>query len=430
VAQTSPSGLLDPPALAAESSPVTGALSALVYRSRAVQPLSGTELHWLTQIAQSRNRASNITGVIVYDDECFYQWLEGPRDSVMRVMESIRRDPRHRDLEVLDEHPAASRQFGGWAMKLATASRRSAPWQLDTITAPAAIITDLRLHPDYVPALLLQLSTVSEQLWRGEPLTTIPKLAAPALQDLIRTIVVPQLLARHGALPSRHGQSRARDLAHLLIAVDPSPVAAFIKAMPRLARSGNALLSDLVEPAARALGDLWQDDECSEFDVAIGLSRLQNTVRLLETGAGSCCPVVPFEGEVPKPSVLVVPEPGERHTLGAALDSDVLWQAGWTPQSEFPVSDAALQALVDDTWFDALDLSLSPAFQRRHWLPRVTATIAAARRASRNPGLVVVVGGRVFHEMQDATAIVGADAGSGTAVRVDALILGQMNGEH
>jgi hypothetical protein len=86
--------------------------------------------------------------------------------------------------------------------------------------------------------------------------------------------------------------------------------------------------------------------------------------------------------------------------------------------------------MVDDTWFDALDLSLSVAFRREHWLPRVTATIAKVRAASRNPGLVVIVGGRAFTEMSGAAALVGADAGSASAWHVDEVILRELAAAH
>jgi hypothetical protein len=122
------------------------------------------------------------------------------------------------------------------------------------------------------------------------------------------------------------------------------------------------------------------------------------------------------------PAVLIVPEPGEMHLLNSVLDSDVLADAGWDPLTEFPASDEALQDLMADSWFDALDLSLSPSMRRDGWLPRVTQTIALARHASRNPALVVVVGGRIFAEDQGAGARVGADAITTTAMRTERAI--------
>jgi hypothetical protein len=126
----------------------------------------------------------------------------------------------------------------------------------------------------------------------------------------------------------------------------------------------------------------------------------------------------------PSGAVLIAPEPGELHQLGAVLESEVLWNAGWAPRCEYPADDKSLQDLVSATWFDALDVSLSAAFQREHWLPRLTKTIEAARQASRNPALLVVVGGRIFVDTKTSGADVGADLTSLTSVDVEGLIRG------
>jgi hypothetical protein len=152
--------------------------------------------------------------------------------------------------------------------------------------------------------------------------------------------------------------------------------------------------------------------------VTLGLCRLQSAIRLVGDGM-----LDPSAVQLPLRSVLVAPEPGEPHMLGAALDSDMLTDAGWAPECAFPADDGALQALLAASWFDALDLTLSTAFQREHWLPRMTRTIVLAREASRNPALVVVVGGRVFVEQRDAGRRVGADAASTTALEIEQLIL-------
>jgi hypothetical protein len=82
-----------------------------------------------------------------------------------------------------------------------------------------------------------------------------------------------------------------------------------------------------------------------------------------------------------------------------------------------------MQDLVSTTWFDALDVSLSAAFQREDLLPNLTKTIADARRASLNPALLVVVGGRIFSDHKTSGNQVGADLTSMSALNVDDLIL-------
>jgi hypothetical protein len=254
------------------------------------------------------------------------------------------------------------------------------------------------------------------------PHAPLQDVASQALQHVVRTLVVPHLQARHARQPVRRGRARARQLAHLLIAADPVPARQLLMQERARDRSTAPLVGSMVEPAARALGDLWQDDECSEVDVAIGLWRLQSAIRLMQAGAMQPNSHLDPAKAHAASTVLVAPVPGELHVLGAALDCDALWQCGWAPHFSSPSTDAALQSQLSQTWFDALDLSLSGAVRREHWLPRVAATIANARRASQNPRLVVVVSGRAFNEIHDATERVGADAKCSSALQVDAVI--------
>jgi methanogenic corrinoid protein MtbC1 len=405
-------------------------LSKLVYRSRAAQPLSSLELYRLALAAQSRNRAEQITGVVLYDRDSFFQWLEGPADSLERMMRSIRNDPRHVDVEVLETQSAHTRLFTDWSMKLAATGEASESWRRDVMEPPAQIVADLRLNPHSAPLLLAGLmpgagGVSTDQVTEFRASSSRAPLnhhAAAILKAVILETVVPELADKHGlarfrsrALPAN---ARAAELADMLVASDQIAALELIKELQAETASSLLHYATLFEPAARRLGDLWSEDSCSEFDVALGLSRIQTAVRLLSTD------LVRSRGRrVPGPEVLVAPEPGEFHRLGAALDSEVMWNVGWNPHCEYPADDHALQDLVSATWFDVLDLSLSAAFRREHWLPRLAKTIAQAREASRNPALVVVVGGRLFAEGGTEGAQVGADMASTTALHVDESIM-------
>jgi hypothetical protein len=403
-------------------------LSTVVYRSRAVQPLSAPDLRRLTQQAQARNRTESITGVVVYDHETFFQWLEGPAANLSRIMGSIRNDPRHTDIEILDDQTAGARRFGDWDLKLAARLPKAALWQREVIEPPIQIIEELHRHPDVAPVLLTKLSPAcgfdDAPAARGVPRQrgVETMLRNTVLEDVIRSAVIPELAGELGigvgkaqAWPSH---ARAPELARLLAGADPQAAIELIRLLLAEEGSIRPLYASLFEPAARGLGDLWSDDLCSEVEVTLGLCRLQSAIRLVGDGM-----LDPSAVQLPLRSVLVAPEPGEPHMLGAALDSDMLTDAGWAPECAFPADDGALQALLAASWFDALDLTLSTAFQREHWLPRMTRTIVLAREASRNPALVVVVGGRVFVEQRDAGRRVGADAASTTALEIEQLIL-------
>jgi len=400
-------------------------VSALVYRSHAVNALSPPDLLQLAQAAQARNRHEAITGVMLYDDQTFFQWLEGPRDSVDRVMQSIYRDRRHTGIEVLSKRGVPTRTFPGWDMRLVGAGANLGNLPDYVVEAPPGLMEGLRRRPQAAPGMLAKLDPLN----RDDPATSgrfasipHPRDTADVLRDVMVSAVIPQLARQHRSpaeTPTpRHSIShpRAKDLAGLLIDTDPAAALALIQEL----QASDALLplhASLFEPAARALGDLWRDDDCSEFDVTLGLCRLQRAVHLLSS------PCLRTRPHLPCPAVLAAPAPGEGHSFVAVLDAAVLRQAGWSPQCEYPADDQGLQDLVGATWFDVLDLSLSPAFSREHRLPDLAGTIVKARHASRNPALMVVVAGRAFAEDTSNALAVGADLATTSSLRVDRSIL-------
>ena len=398
------------------------ALSKIVYRSKAARTLSPYDIHELTRTAQARNAREAITGVMVHDDGRFFQWIEGPADNLGRVMHSIRHDERHTDIEILGDEPVEARAFDGWSMKLALPGPVMTAWRREVIEPPLAIVEDLRRRPDLAPALLVLLKPCDapvEQAADDFAGQVLGDKTASVLKHVFLSAVMP-LLRREGGEPALRQQPkihpRMGELAELLVSSDQGAAVDLIAELHADGMAMGPLFATLFEPAARQLGDLWTEDFCSEFDVTLGLSRLQSAARSLESGT-------PGRSNASRPAVLVVPEPGELHRLGAALDSGVLRMAGWAPHCDTPSSDQALQDLVASTWFDVLDLSLSVAFRREHQLARVSETIASVRRASCNAGLLVIVGGRVFREVRTAGLQVGADLALTTARGVDRTIL-------
>ncbi len=321
-------------------------LMTLTYRSRATTPLSESQLSDLQHSAAARNRAENITGMMVYNDDRFFQWLEGPPASIARVWSSISQDPRHADIEALSVHSAPTRLFANWSLKLTTGL--------------------------------------------GDPL--IGNLTAAAVSST---------------------NAAAERLAALVIATEPSEARLLLLAAHAEFRSISALTELLIEPAARCLGDLWADDDCGEYDVTLGLCRLQTFLR--EVAADS----VQQHSEHPL-VVLVAPLPGEIHMLGATLDAEALWQAGHDTRVRFPSTEQALERIVATNWFDAVDLSLSPAFTREHRIDRMSHIIDSVRRASKNPALVVIAGGRAFYDRTASSADVHSDGSSTSAAHLSA----------
>ena len=282
-------------------------------------------------------------------------------------------------------------------------------------------LSKFKRAPDLLPAEAAGDSPLAASLDN----TVLSHETAKILKNVILQKVIPRLLNSHG-LPGAEAERlraspRASELAELLVGTDQAASLALIREL----RGNHAdakhwdakhWFAPLFEPAARSLGDMWADDAVSEFEVTLGLCRLQSAIRLL----GADIERAVLHGEQPK--VMIAPVPGELHQLVAALDSEWLFSKGWTPKSEFPVDDRALTDLLSTTWVDILDLSLSAAFRREELLPRLTSTVALARRASLNRNVVMVVGGRAFVEDKTVALGIGADLVSCTSMNVDRLM--------
>ncbi len=88
----------------------------LLYVSSAVTPFTETELIDLLAKARVKNSKLGITGMLLYKDGNFMQVLEGEESAVRQLYATIRRDPRHHKLTLLDKGNLAERRFSDWSM--------------------------------------------------------------------------------------------------------------------------------------------------------------------------------------------------------------------------------------------------------------------------------------------------------------------------
>lgn len=184
--------------------------------------------------------------------------------------------------------------------------------------------------------------------------------------------------------------------------------------------TGDAILTLLIEPAARALGDAWADDDCSELDLTIGLSMLQL--------AGHAVRYSPSAKSIrnSRYRVLLATAPGEKHMLGTTLLADQFLAGGWQVDMAFPESEEALTNQMNAQHPDAVDIGLSDAMPRQHALDHLRSTIEHSRLIVTEHPTVVSVGGRLFAEAAATALSVGADHArkglAGTSVRLAELV--------
>lgn len=70
--------------------------------------------------ARIANQEAGITGLLIFDGMRFCQQIEGPRKAILALIERIRQDPRHVNIEILHHAPLEQRRFRRFSLGYAT----------------------------------------------------------------------------------------------------------------------------------------------------------------------------------------------------------------------------------------------------------------------------------------------------------------------
>jgi len=89
----------------------------IAYTSNATKSLSIDEIKDLELTASERNLKLDVTGLLIYQNGKFLQFLEGPNKQVEALFSSIKADKRHQAINLLRNEPISKRQFTDWHMK-------------------------------------------------------------------------------------------------------------------------------------------------------------------------------------------------------------------------------------------------------------------------------------------------------------------------
>ena len=91
-------------------------LVRLLYASRAAQPLTPEVIDAILAQSRAHNPEHGITGILCYSGDIFMQVLEGGRDAVCELFNTIVRDERHRNVRLLSYEEISERRFSAWTM--------------------------------------------------------------------------------------------------------------------------------------------------------------------------------------------------------------------------------------------------------------------------------------------------------------------------
>lgn len=143
--------------IARPAAPGAFPLACLCYVSAATRLFAASDLEALLGQSRSRNATLGLTGLLLYCDGSFMQYLEGPRAGLDAVWQSIQRDPRHKHVSLVFQAEVAARRFADWRMafratdrpdfeSLVEAARADAAPAHETGDAVPRMVADLLRH--------------------------------------------------------------------------------------------------------------------------------------------------------------------------------------------------------------------------------------------------------------------------------------------
>jgi methanogenic corrinoid protein MtbC1 len=225
------------------------------------------------------------------------------------------------------------------------------------------------------------------------------------LTRALETDVIPRLVRQHRDPTARQGPTpsaeEVQEFVDALVRDDDERTEHLMHQLRQRGVSVSSLYIDLLTPAAREIGALWEQDRVDFATATVSLGRLQRLMRHLSPDFGR---------EVAHPSngrrVLLTQPDTEQHMFGLSMVAEFFRRDGWDVLGGVAGVGVDAVAWVRRDWFDVAGFSIGVELS----LPWLRDTIAAVRLASRNPSLVVLVGGPLFSIHPEWAGEVGADA--------------------
>jgi MerR family transcriptional regulator, light-induced transcriptional regulator len=239
-------------------------------------------------------------------------------------------------------------------------------------------------------------------------------IKADELARAIEAEIIPRLLLSHIATrtiktviqapkPLGEGAFSDDDVAAFATLVMQKPLSEAISYIDGLLDKGmttETMILDVLSPSARHLGIEWENDKITFVDVTLGLSRLQQLLRVYGPAFE-----VDFAPDHKGHRILLAAMPGEQHTFGMSVVEEFFRRDGWDVNTEANISRGLLLGRVRDEWFDVVGLSASGDASVALLAP----LIAAIRDAALNRHIRVIVGGCQFLAEPANALALGAD---------------------
>lgn len=265
-----------------------------------------------------------------------------------------------------------------------------------------------------------ELPAFNEEDAAEQSLEMLTKLGRTIEVDVIPRLMQALQSRQFESLEPAHGDvsfaAEIDEFIHLLFHHDTDVAIKYLTTLRATGAPLAAIYLDLLAPAARQVGEMWENDECSFADVTIVVCRMHQV--LLEF---SRCFDAPAESSDKNRNVLLLPAPGEQHTFGLLMVIEFLRREAWNCFSGTPTDLSESQKIINAQTYKVIGLSVSAD---RH-IDSTRSLIQWIRKRSRNSGAAVIIGGDAVNRDPDLVGIVGADtsasSGDQAARRIDRL---------
>ena len=230
-----------------------------------------------------------------------------------------------------------------------------------------------------------------------------------SLTEVIETQIIPRLVQAHRVAqavvdPTTQGLGISPKQLATVVALSKSSQASettqFIDELLHQGITTDRIFLELIAPAARQLGLMWEQDLCDFTEVTCGLVRMHEITHRLgfEYQNGP-----QLGGDVQR--IMLASAPGSQHFLGMTIVSDFFRKAGWDVVIEISLSEKELVHAVSNEWFDVIGISCATEAQ----LKNLPGLIRALKAASGNPEPGVLLGGPIFTVQAHDARSLGAD---------------------
>ncbi|MDO1451595.1 BLUF domain-containing protein [Rhodocytophaga aerolata] len=104
-------------------------LAQLVYVSSRKNTCNDFEIEKILAACQKNNPHVDATGVLLYSQDKFIQYLEGEAKQLLALFDKIKQDPRHEKVRMISYGPIKEKAFPSWHMATKKLSKKDVDYK-------------------------------------------------------------------------------------------------------------------------------------------------------------------------------------------------------------------------------------------------------------------------------------------------------------